>query len=427
MARELLIISTLHGLAEALGSYEDISPLWVQKLPRALSMITGTTPPDLVYVDDSTGTADDLMKVVEAAQQRHIPIALGIRGPAMPRVVDFRDAGLAVSHDRDTSVLATWIAAQFAARQRASKTGQNLIVFGSAKGGVGKTTAMRLFAEGLHCRGLNVLIVEGDISNSGIATEFRIPSGAPTYLHIPQDGGGWTPENLRRYIYHHQPSNIDFLLASDDNGGTPLDLSITDFGYFIGAVQAMSGYDVVILDTGPEIVRRPYAAAAAYWNQAHVIIPTPPDSKARSGAGNLLQQLERKFPNADLTSRALLLMMEPERGVGVTIPAVQQAFAQRFPNVRVLGTLPRDPRLLSIVGESEDHYVRVMDVGPYTRLVQTTQDLVDTLCSIVGLTPLLPKPRVSPWQRLFQRNKLTLPTPTARSMNSHASETVGVR
>ncbi len=143
-------------------------------------------------------------------------VLVGLQSVGLIHMSDFVDAGLQISDARDATTLAEWIGAQLGLRKMAA-AGQVTIAIAGAKGGIGKTLVVAMLAEGLKRRGLKVLIVDGDLSNSGLVPTFRIPSGFPSYLYLKQDGlGAFTPANVRRHVYTHEASGLHFLLGSEE-------------------------------------------------------------------------------------------------------------------------------------------------------------------------------------------------------------------
>lgn len=400
--KEIIIASSVVGLGDALNLYDGVKPLVLPSMGRVASMITSEEPPNAVYIEDSRGTREDILHVIAAAQSRHIPIYIGIHGTGQNYAQDLIDAGMIVTFERDIAELSSWIAQQLGARKRVSSSHQRIVSIASGKGGSGKTTLLVSLAEALSVRGVRVLIVDGDISNSGVNAAFHVPSGVATYPQIKRDGaGGWTPTNIRSYIYKHQQSGIDLLIGGDATGIAE-DLSLQDFRYFMQGVHQLDEYDIVLLDTGPELLRRPYAAFAVYDHGGYVIIPVPPGRKEREGAGNLLQSLAVGFPDrGDLSDHALLVLIEPEKGYDAQVNDIAPLFARKFPHTNVLGVMPRDPQLMSSVSEA-DQYVSALQVGPYRRLTRELHTMADALCQVLHITPALPKPQASAWERLVK-------------------------
>lgn len=400
---ELLIVSAVPGLAEALGGYEGLQLISAPSLDRAAHLLASDRPPQAIYLEDLCGTTPDLWRVAQLGQRLRIPVLAGLRGAGTTQLDDLLDAGLVVTHLHEAQPLAAWIARQLGARPRPART-QITVAVAGAKGGIGKSLVVALLAEGMRRRGLRVLVVDGDLSNSGLVPTFRIPSGFPSYLHIPGDaaragdGAAWTPQNIRRYIYHHEPSGVDFLLGSEETIDAR-DLQRPEWLALMQAVRGLGEYDLVLVDTGPEIKKRPYAILTAR-DGGWVVLPTPPGRKERTGAGNMLRALQTAVADRDLTDRCLLLFMDPERGVTATVDQVAPLFARHFPRARALGRLPRAPRQVSIADEEGDRYLSPLDVAPHSRLSRSAHLLVDRLCAEVGLRPPRPMPRSSLWQRL---------------------------
>jgi len=404
---ELFIVSTTAGLAEALQGYAGLQVSSLPSLARVKSIVTSDQPPSAIYVEDTKGTLTELWDVVRAAQSARLPVLLGLQSVGLVHRSDFADAGLAVSDLREGAALAEWIGNQLGVRKLAA-AGQIAVAIAGAKGGIGKTLVVAMLAEGLKRRGLNVLVVDGDLSNSGIVPTFRLPSGFPSYLYLKHDGlGAFTPANLRRHIYTHAPSGIHFLLGSEETAN-PLDLNLGEWQAMMQAVRALDGYDVVLIDTGPEIKKRPYAIDAAR-SGGYVVLPTPSGRKERTGVGNALRVFEQHTP--DLTDRCLLLYMEPEKGVTVAIDRVAPLFARTWPRVRAIGVLPRAPWQVSMADEEGDRYLSPLDVAPHSKFTRAVHHIVQGLCDQTGLSPRQPLPRSSLWQQ-FRGEKIVM-APTA--------------
>lgn len=404
---EIILVSSTQGLAEVLNTYEGLR-VGTGPIDVARRLVMSEQPPKVVFVEDTaSGSIDELFTFAQVALSRQVKVLIGLQSMGLSRATDFHDAGLPFTDSRGADEIAAWIGAQLGVRKRAAGQ-QIMITVGGAKGGIGKTLVVSMLAEGLKRRGLRVLVVDGDISNSGIMPGFRIPSGSPSYLQIAENGSNaWTPTNVQRYVHHHKPSGIDFLLGSEETADMA-DLTLHQWQALVKAVRAMEGYDVILFDTGPEIKKRPYAVITAREG-GHVVLPCPPGRKERQGTGNALHVFETGIPNQDLTDRCLLLFMEPERGQTVTVDMIAPAFARRFPRVRTIGRLPRDPALLSAADEPE-HYVCPLDLKPHGPFATGVHLAVENLCRQVGLRPPLPMPKSTLVQRWLNR---TPPLPVA--------------
>lgn len=421
-AIELLLVSGVSGLSDALAGYEGVQVSSNPSPLRAIGLINGPQPPHAIYTDDSVGTLDDLWSLIGAARARRIPVVVGVQGVALGHMADLTDSGLAVTDLRDAGALASWIAQQLGLRRRAAGD-MVMIAVAGAKGGIGKSLVVALLAEGMRRRGLRVLVVDGDLSNSGVVPTFRIPSGFPSYLHILGDSdarmqhdagtsAAWSAQNVRRYVYHHQASTIDFLLGSEETTD-PRDMQRPAWLALMQAVRGLREYDVVLIDTGPEIKKRPYAILTAR-DGGWVVLPAPPGRKERTGVGNMLRVMQTAVADRDLTDRCLMLYMEPEQGVTVTIDQVAPLFTRHFPAVRSLGRLPRAPHQVSIADEEGDRYIAPLDVAPHSKFTRAAHLIVDQLCKQVGLHPPYPMPKSSWIQRLRGERIVLRPQELAR-------------
>ena len=412
MTIELLIVSAVAGLADRLHGFAGLQAGTLPSLTRARSLIVSEQPPQALYVEDTSGTLEELWDVIRAAQRRQIAVLVGLRSVGLAHATDFLDVGLAVTDVREPDELARWIGQQLGCRPLAATSGQVTLAVAGAKGGIGKTLVVALLAEGLKQRGLHVLVVDGDLSNSGLIPTFRIPSGFPSYLYLKSDGpGAFTPANVRRHIYTHPASGIHFLLGSEETAN-PIDLTLSEWQAMMQAVRGLDGYDVILLDTGPEIKKRPYALDAAR-SGGYVILPTPPGRKERAGVGNALRVFEQHTP--DLTDRCFMLYMEPERGVTVTVDRIAPLFTQTWPRARTLGVLPRAPRQVSLADEAGDRYLSPLALAPHSAFSRAVHGMVETICTHIGLRAPLPMPRSSLWQRL--RGDRTAPGSTALALH----------
>jgi MinD-like ATPase involved in chromosome partitioning or flagellar assembly len=407
---DVLILSGVHDLRRTLEEdHADVHVATATGAHFAQALITSNRPPQGVYVDNLKASSSEVWAIVQSCQARHIPVFVGLLGSGGESLrSDLRDAGIAVVPEGEcgTTALAHWIAQGLGLRPRLRKQGQALIAVASAKGGIGKTQVVLSLAEGLRLRGLRVLVVDGDLANSGIVPTCRIASGFKSYLQLRDDSAtSWSPETVRASITKHESSGLDLLLGCEDTALSS-DITIRDWHALMRAVQRMDEYDVVLVDTGPDIVKRPYAVVVAAMG-GYVLLPVSPGRKERCGAGNTLQVLQQTN-GTDLTAQALLVYMEPERGVCVDIDAIAPLFAHNFPLAKVVGRLVRDPSLMSRADEAT-HYVSPIQLNPYSTFALAVYDLVENVCHVVGVHPPQPKPRLGWTQRVLRRTPLFPP------------------
>jgi MinD-like ATPase involved in chromosome partitioning or flagellar assembly len=407
--KEILVVTRVAGLVDALQGYEGVRMTSAQRLEFASRLLTSEQPPEALYLEDSCGTVAELWDIVRAAQGHRIPILVATHGPAVAAQADLIAAGLAVTEERQPAQVAAWIASQLGLRARAAASGQVTIAVAGAKGGIGKSLVVQVIAEGIAMRGGRVLVVDGDISNSGVRPTFHIPSGAKTYVTLREDGArAWEPDNVRSRITAHSESGLHFLLAGEDST-LGQDLYVTDWQNFMSAVRSLDEFDVVVLDTGPELLKRPYALDAAN-NGGLVIFPTPPGSKERTGVGNAL----RLFSTYNLLDRCALLYMEPEKGVTVGVKDIAPRFRAAFPTIREIGTLPRSPRQVSLAAEA-DRYLSPLRIEPHSRFTRQAHALVDAICTVARVTLPAPMPRSSLLGRIgagWRGHRNAIPAPT---------------
>jgi hypothetical protein len=409
MPVELVIFSALDGLPAQLDQYRDLAVLAPSRLDQVARLVDGPQPPDALYVDDSRGAAlPELWRVIAAAQGAGVRVLANFFGPAAGALNDAQGAGIPVTAERSPVAVAAWIGEQLGLRAGADVRPSAVVAVGAAKGGIGKTFATCVLAEGLRRRGLRVLVWDSDISNPGLVPAFRIPSSAPSYLHLIQRGpSAWTPAGVRPFIFQPEHTRataggwgpIDFLIGSHAVARAENDVRLPDWQGFYAAVVVAEGYDVVVVDTPPDYLRRPYATHVLQ-SGGSVVLPAPPGARERMGVGHMLEHFRDHVP--ERLEHCALLFMEPERGVIATVPEVAALFARRYPQVGGIGALPRAPRLASLADE-HDGYISMLDIGPHSQFAAAAHAVTDTLCARLGLLPPLPHPRSTLWQRLDAR------------------------
>lgn len=406
---ELVIFTALDGLAAQIEQFRDLAVLAPSQLDQVNRLLEGAQPPDAVYLDDTRAAPlPELWRTATLARRVGARVLLNFAGAARGALNDAQGAGLPAIAERDPAAVAAWIGEQLGLRRGTGPHQCAVIAVGAAKGGIGKTFATCVLAEGLRRRGLSVLVWDSDISNPGLVPAFRIPGSAPSYLHLIQRGPAqWSPGGIQPFIFQPEHTRgsaagwgpIDFLIGSHAVARVENDVRLPDWQGFYQGTLGLEGYDLIIIDTPPDYLRRPYATHVLQAGGA-VVLPTPPGARERMGVGHLLDHLRDHAPDA--LERCILLFMEPERGVTATVADVTALFARRYPQVGTLGTLPRAPRLASLADE-HDGYVSMLDLGPHSSFAGAVHRVVDALCVRLGLAPRLPLPRSSLWARLDAR------------------------
>jgi len=209
---ELIIFSAIEGLQAEVEQLRDVAVLAPSRIDQVQRLLTGARPPDAIYIDDSRGTPlAELWDITARAQQVGARVMLGLAGPARSALPDALAAGIPATGERNPAVLADWIGAQIGRRRGSGVQRLPVIAIGAAKGGIGKTFATCVLAEGLRRRGLDVLVWDSDISNPGLVPAFRIPASAPSYLHLVQRG--------IRPVFNRLFSNLNTLVPINKVGG----------------------------------------------------------------------------------------------------------------------------------------------------------------------------------------------------------------
>lgn len=401
---ELMLYTTMDGLSARIEtSYPDIEVISPSRIDQARRLLLGDRPPDALYVDDTRGTSiPDLWALIQAAHGAQVRVLVNMYGMGQSLLAEARLLGLASVSEREVTAVVAWLGQSLDVTVRTAGGRVPILAVGAAKGGIGKTFMTCLLAEGLRRRGLNVLLWDSDISNPGLVPAFRIPSSSPSYLHLIQRGPAhWNPTGITPFIF--QPDHtrdgaaawgvIDFLIGSHTVARAENDVRLTDWQGLYQGVAQLDAYDLVIIDTPPDYLRRPYATHTLL-SGGTVILPCPPGARERMGVGHMLDHFRETAP--DRLNHCALLFVEPEKGVTVKVQTILPLFGTRYPEVCALGTVPRAPRLASLSDE-HDGYLSMYDLGPNTTFVQASHRIVDSLAAHVGITPRLPMPKIGAW------------------------------
>lgn len=405
---ELVIFTAIEGLQAQLEQCGELAILAPSRLDQVARLLEGARPPEALYLDDTRpAPLPELWRIITLARRVGVRVLVNFNGSARGALNDAQAAGLPTLSEREPAAIVAWLAEHLRLRRDASGH-LAVVAVGAAKGGIGKTFATCVLAEGMRRRGLRVLIWDSDISNPGLVPAFRIPGSAPSYLHLIQRGPAhWGADGIRPFIFQPEHTRgtaagwgaIDFLIGSHTVARAENDVRLPDWQGFYQGVVGLDGYDLVLIDTPPDYLRRPYATHVLQ-SGGTVVLPAPPGARERLGVGHLLDHLRDHAP--ERIEQCALLFMEPERGVTATVREVAALFTRRYPQVASLGTLPRAPRLASLADE-HDSYISMLDIGPHSPFTGAVHQVVDTLCSRLGLAPALPMPRSSLWARLNAR------------------------
>ncbi|MEI8166993.1 MAG: ParA family protein [Chloroflexales bacterium] len=406
---ELLVYSAMHGLQQRLEGLTDVAIIAPSRLDQATRLVAGETPPTAIYLDDTRGGAvTDLWGLIQAAHTANVRVLVNMIGIGQSLLHDAHVLGLEAVSERDPEAVTAWLAQALGVAAETVRGTVPILAVGAAKGGIGKTFVTAVLAEGLRRRGLKLLVWDSDISNPGLVSAFRIPASAPSYLHLIQRGPAhWNPTGIVPFIFqpeHTRPTSggwgaIDFLIGSHAIARAENDVRLPDWqGLYTGVTQ-VGGYDLVIIDTPPDYLKRPYATHTL-MSGGTVVLPCPPGARERMGVGHMLDHFRDVAP--ERLNRCALLFMDPEKGVVTKVQTIIPIFGARYPEVRALGTLPRAPKIASMADE-HDGYLSMLDLGPTALFTQTAHRVADSLMTQLGLTPSLPLPKLGAWTAFMGR------------------------
>lgn len=230
------------------------------------------------------------------------------------------------------------------------------IVAMSGAGGSGVSSTTINLSLQLARLGLRVLFVEGERSGSAANTWLGVQ-------HTSQDNTtGWSKQEVERQISHHH-SGLDVLFAERCMG----DLRDAYQSSLDGLLDVLAGlnYDVVSFDGVRNQPERPDIVALLSQPTSSPLIICPPGVKERTAALATLRTLSAIDCGNGRTAldAAVVVFVEGERGQMTEIDRVKRDVLQQFPMVTDLGTLPRDPALLSLALERSE-FCSVFDLAP---------------------------------------------------------------
>lgn len=412
MQNEMFVLSTYGAaIATALEAY-GVESTVVPNAARLQALLDGGHAPRAMYLDDTPRGIDDtaIRSIVRSASAKHVVAVVLVtqRTELSDTLVqDIQDMGgfaqvvTARTPDAVTESAVTFIAATLRLQRDMHSAAVPICVAG-AKGGIGKTFLLSQIAVAMARRGARVLIVDGDLTNSGLVPEFNIPRGYIPYTSLERDtatSARFTPERLSRIIYKHPDAGVDFLLGTDE-ANVVADLHLREWNAMMANVMRLP-YDVVLIDTGPDVKRRPYSLSTLVELNGWALIPAPPGAKEEGGLMTLMQIFESHA--SDLTHRCIIVLMSPEKGSHARIQPLRDFIQQRYPNAFIAGTLPRDAYLVSLAAETSltsDRFVSPLDLGPYRALSVAVHDVVDAVAQKTNIHLPQPKPSLPWWKRV---------------------------
>ena len=399
--KHLICVIGLPEVEAALRVYDGVNLMTGRTHEMVSTLLGGSQPVDAVVLDDSRSTLPELWATITLCRQHHVGVYLLLYGLGRERALEFQDAGCAVCTGTDEAAILPWLERELTLRQRTLTTQLHLAV-ASGKGGVGKSELMASLGAAAQARGVATVIADCDVANGSVRGQFGFTT-EPSFLRVTRDAqltGTLTRHTLAPYIHPHPATGLHVLLAPESTTSDP-DVPLADWKVAMRVLREHP-FDLVLIDTPPEIVRRPYAWATLQAGGA-ALIPLPPGKRERTGAATFLHWVKSQDPA--LLERCFLVQIEPERGSVARgfLDTITQAALREYPGTRLVGRIPRDAKLLSLVSESEGPYQSPLQLAPASRYAQAIHGMLDTMGQQLGLSLPLPAPRSSWWARLTQR------------------------
>lgn len=278
---------------------------------------------------------------------------------------------------------------------------QYTIVSTSNAGGSGKTSTVMNFCLQLSRLGLRVLVVDLDIAQGALLSWFRAQGDVQEFFttlpqEYPQLAGTYPLELVERRIHRHN-SGLD-VLFSGRGVRDQLDISTGCLEGLIDTI-ALLDYDVVCYDMPGEWKVRPVIVSLLARRTTSPFVVCPPGRKERDGAHaalDVLSRIERDDGRTALDA-AMLVFIEGERGHVMNIRPVRQELLRQFPMVTELGTLPRDPALLSMAAERHE-FCSVFDLAPRRPYCRVLRSAARRWIEAVDLPPTWIT-RIDPYER----------------------------
>lgn len=433
---DIVIAATVPGLLAALdaaghqravtrllSAQEVLARLGDPQRPLdAVVLDTGLSP--LPEQAPGEGIAETLWYLLDAAAQRspRVPVLLLLpRDGLPPRIRDYLmsaaqatggEARLLPAH-AGPQVHAETVQWLLQRLHLPPQTAARWLMPLSAAGGVGKTTQTVNLALALQRRWqLRVLLIDADFVNGSLHRTFKVPPGAAEpFLTLRQEVVP-TPHTyplapLQRRIYHH-PSGIDLLL-SGRGLAEYADMTYDAMQALLRAVQQLP-YDLVVLDSGPDIKARPYAVDVLISGGTGLVL-CPAGAKGYDGARHvldLLRQITAPGRNSNLLDQAALLCIDAEKGSVADVRVTHATLMRQYPQVLDLGIVPRDAGAISMVEEREG-WATVYDVAPRSVYARAMARVADQVLAQLQIAPPAAAPaaqaqaRASWWPRLGRR------------------------
>jgi cellulose biosynthesis protein BcsQ len=402
----------------------DVQPVTGPSHLAVLSRTWGATDRAILLMDARTTTSDVFHEVLRQRSAIPCEVQLVFFGNAStPFVLEAKQTNVAtVIPDNDIATVVHEVTKRFGIPAIEKQT--IAVAVGSAKGGVGKSLLIGRFAEALAMMGVRVLLVDMDVSNPSLVTDLRISSG-----HIipflsqrrAVHGHKLTMEVLRQTVYtvhvhHGHPWTFDLLTASQRQSTTtkmqPMDLTWAEWTDLYGMLLTMrttdgDPYDIVLIDTGPDVNRRPYAIYVVS-SGGYLVIPTtgrPQDIDGMMTMLTMERDIQQGTPDLQPFARTFIVPSHSARGSihqpGQVITSVRTLLDESWVKDHVLPPIPRDDYLISVC-ETMQRYVSPLLIGRGTRFTEQVFRNTQRLAEAMGIALRVPPPSIPWYTRLLR-------------------------
>lgn len=253
----------------------------------------------------------------------------------------------------------------------------HVITIASATGGCGKTFYATNLAAALAEAGHRVVLVDLDLQFGEVAVALRLQHPYSIYDGLYDSKGRPLPEDafaaqLGELVAHH-PLGFDVIVA-------PKSPELADY---VGASDAARvlravtpGYDVVIVDTPPSLNEVVLTALDA---SDVVVIMATPDVPSLKNLRVFIDTLQRlHIPDQGVR----LILNKVEKDIGLEVPQVQEAFAQKF-----IGLIPQSP----VVSRAINAGTVAIQLAPQSPVSRRLRESMDQVLP-TGLLPLAGAP-----------------------------------
>lgn len=273
---------------------------------------------------------------------------------------------------------------------------QQFIIFATSNaGGSGTTSTVLNMCLQLARLGLRALFVD-QARNSLLVSKFPWEHADHNNLAGQAKEGG-----IEQHITRSR-SGLDFLHVGQ-RVGQDGDAAMQRLDHMLDLLTPLN-YDVICFDGIADWSSRPGVTALLARPDTSPFVVCPPGEKERTAALHALAALSAIDRGNGRTAldATMLFFIEGEQGQLVDVRSVRRDVLRQYPMVTDLGTLPRDPALLSVAAVRDESY-SVFDISPQRLYCQTIRHATRQWIEAVGL-PATWLTRSDPHERARRRS-----------------------